>query len=57
MVMPIYNVKYSRTDYFEKDYEADSYEEAQDMFDMDRDKWDDGFPHHSDEEFIDIQEV
>ena len=55
--MPTYNVKYSRTDYFEKDYEADTEEEAQDMFDNDRDKWDNDLPYYSEDEFLDIMEV
>jgi hypothetical protein len=55
--MPTYNVKYARTDYFEKQYEADSYEDAQDMFDDDPDKWTYEYPIHTDEEFVDIKEV
>lgn len=54
--MPTYCVKYSNTEFYEKDYEADSYEEAQDMFDIDADKWY-STPYYSESECIDIQEV
>jgi len=55
--MPTYNVTYLRTDYFEKEYEADSYEDAMDMFDDDPDKYTYNPPYSSQDEFVDIAEV
>lgn len=54
--MPTYCVKYSNTEFYEKDYEADSYEQAQDMFDMDDGKWY-RTPYYSEFATIDIEEV
>jgi hypothetical protein len=54
--MPIYNATYSRTQYFEKDYEADSYEEAHDMFHADLDKWSE-YPSYTDNEMLELWEV
>jgi hypothetical protein len=54
--MPTYEVRYARTDYYTKQYEADSYDDAEEMFDNDPDKWDD-MPGWSDEEYVDIRKV
>jgi len=58
--MPTYRVAYHRTDYFEKEYEADSYEEAEDMFYDDPDKYTYNLPYHTqtqEDDFVDIREV
>ena len=56
--MPTYRVAYHRTDYFEKEYEADSYEEAEDMFYDDPDKYTYNPPYDTQEDdFVDIREV
>jgi hypothetical protein len=55
--MPTYNVTYSRIDYFEKEYEADSYEDAEDMFYDDPDKYTYNPPYSSQDEFVNITEV
>jgi len=56
--MPTYRVAYHRTDYFEKEYEADSYEEAEDKFYDDPDKYTYNQPYHTQEDdFVDIREV
>jgi hypothetical protein len=54
--MPTYEVRYARTDYYTKQYEADSYDDAEEMFDNDPDKWDD-MPGWSDEEYVEIIET
>jgi len=55
--MPTYNVTYSCTEYFEKEYEADSDEDAMEMFDDDPDKYTYNSPYSSQHEFVDITEV
>jgi len=55
--MPTYQVTYSRTDYFEKEYEAFSYEDAENIFENDPDKFTYNAPYHSEEDFLNIAEV
>jgi len=55
--MPTYNVTYYRTEYFEKEYEADSYHDAQDKFWDDPDKYTYNQPYDSKQDFADISEV
>ena len=54
--MPTYCVRYEGSSFYAKNYEADSREDAENMFDMDDNKWEDGFVW-SDERVIDIIEI
>lgn len=54
--MPKYVVRYESIDYYEKEYEASSYEDAEQMFHED-DKLFESTPHGSSIELIDTEEI
>ena len=54
--MPTFCITYEGSSFYKKNYEADSREDAEKMFDMDDNKWEDGFLW-SDESIIDIIEI
>ena len=54
--MPTFCIRYEGSSVYEKNYEADSREDAEEMFVMDDNKWEEGFLW-SDESIIEIIEI
>jgi hypothetical protein len=54
--MPTFCIRYEGSSFYEKNYEADSGEDAEEMFVMDDNKWEEGFLW-SDESIIEIIEI